>query len=188
MRVLVQSLARLSGSGIGVAVSYGVACKCGSDPVLLWLWHRLRAIALIRSLAWEYPYALGAALKRKTKTKIKKKQTEGLSLWSPTHLLNCISLQALPPPPCLSLNGNSHTLARLPETAFPSLWLPGELLFILKTRSEAGKLTSVVSPCVRCERKHYPNEVLQSPSKLGVITSASYKFVYKLKMWSLVQK
>ena len=42
-----------------------------SDPELLWLWHRLAAIALIRPLAWEPPYAAGAALK-KTKTKNQK--------------------------------------------------------------------------------------------------------------------
>ena len=35
------------------------------DPVLLWLWCRLAATALIRPLAWEPPYAVGVALKRK---------------------------------------------------------------------------------------------------------------------------
>ena len=33
----------------------------GSDPTLLWLWHRPVATALIRPLAWEPPYATGAA-------------------------------------------------------------------------------------------------------------------------------
>ena len=37
------------------------------DPVLLWLWCRLAAVALIRLLAWELPYAMGVALKRKIK-------------------------------------------------------------------------------------------------------------------------
>ena len=32
--------------------------------MLLWLWHRLAATALIRSLAWEPPYAASVALKR----------------------------------------------------------------------------------------------------------------------------
>ena len=32
------------------------------DPVLLWLWCRLAAVAPIRPLAWEPPYAVGAAL------------------------------------------------------------------------------------------------------------------------------
>ena len=45
-------------------MSCGVGCRCGSDPSLLWLWHRLVATALIRLLAWEPPYAMGAALKR----------------------------------------------------------------------------------------------------------------------------
>ena len=35
------------------------------DPVLLWLWCRLAAAALIRPPAWEPPYAEGAALKGK---------------------------------------------------------------------------------------------------------------------------
>ena len=38
------------------------------DILLLWLWHRPAAVALIRPLAWEPPCASGAALK-KTKKK-----------------------------------------------------------------------------------------------------------------------
>ena len=33
--------------------------RLGSDPVLLWLWHRLAAAAQIGPLAWELPYASG---------------------------------------------------------------------------------------------------------------------------------
>ena len=44
-----------------VAVSCGGGCRSGSDPALLWLWHRLVAIAPIRPLAWESPYAARAA-------------------------------------------------------------------------------------------------------------------------------
>jgi len=47
------------------------------DPALLWLWHRLKATALIRPLAWDPPYAAGAALekaKRPKKQKTKNKQ------------------------------------------------------------------------------------------------------------------
>ena len=39
------------------------------DPVLLWLWCRPAAVALIGPLAWEPPYAVGVALKRKKKKK-----------------------------------------------------------------------------------------------------------------------
>ena len=35
----------------------------GSDPALLWLWHRAAAVAPIQPLAWDIPYAAGAALK-----------------------------------------------------------------------------------------------------------------------------
>ena len=38
--------------------------------MLLWLWCRLEAAALIPSLAWELPYAKGVALKRKKKKDI----------------------------------------------------------------------------------------------------------------------
>ena len=41
-----------------------MGCRLGSDPVLLWLWHRLAAIAPTRPLAWEPPYAVGMALKK----------------------------------------------------------------------------------------------------------------------------
>ena len=65
MRLWVQSLALLSGLGIRAEVSCGIDCRCGSDPTLLWLWHRLVASAMIEPLAWEPPYAGGAALKKK---------------------------------------------------------------------------------------------------------------------------
>ena len=46
-------------------MSCGVGRRCGVDPVLLWLWRRLAATALIGPLAWEPPYATGVALIRK---------------------------------------------------------------------------------------------------------------------------
>ena len=44
-------------------MSCGVGHRHISDLVLLWLWYRLAAAALIRPLAWELPYPMGAALK-----------------------------------------------------------------------------------------------------------------------------
>ena len=58
-------------------MSCGVGHRHGSDLVLLWLWPRLAAVALIRPLAWEPPSAVGAALK---KTKKKKDKKEILAL------------------------------------------------------------------------------------------------------------
>ena len=55
-------------------MSCGVGYRCGSDPTLLWLWHRLAAIVTIRPLAWEPPYAMGVALEKAKKTKIKEKK------------------------------------------------------------------------------------------------------------------
>ena len=56
-----------------------VGCIHGSDRVLLWLWCRLVATALIGALAWKPPYAAGAAqemAKRQQQQKIKLFYTE----------------------------------------------------------------------------------------------------------------
>ena len=42
-------------------MSCGVGRRHGLDLALLWLWHRLAAMAPIRPLAWEPPYEAGAA-------------------------------------------------------------------------------------------------------------------------------
>ena len=49
-------------------MSSGVACRHGSDSVLLWPWYRLVTVALIRPLAWG-AHAMGAAPKRPKKKK-----------------------------------------------------------------------------------------------------------------------
>ena len=54
----------------GDAVSCGVGGRHGSNLVLLWLWCRPAAAALIQPLAWELVYATGAALKRPKKKKM----------------------------------------------------------------------------------------------------------------------
>ena len=46
-------------------MSCGVGRRLSSDLALLWLWHRLVAVALIGPLAWEIPYAVGVAKKQK---------------------------------------------------------------------------------------------------------------------------
>ena len=50
-------------------MSCDVGGRRGSNPVLLWLWCRPAATALIGPLAWEPPCASGAALKDKEKKK-----------------------------------------------------------------------------------------------------------------------
>ena len=49
----------------------GVGHRHGLDLALLWLRHRLVAIAPIQPLAWGPPYAMGAAQKSKKKKKKK---------------------------------------------------------------------------------------------------------------------
>ena len=45
--------------GSSIAVSCSVGHRCSSDLVLLLLWHRLVAAALIPPLAWVLPYTTG---------------------------------------------------------------------------------------------------------------------------------
>ena len=46
-------------------MSCGVGPRRSSDLVLLWLFCRMVALALIRPLVWEPPYTSGASLKSK---------------------------------------------------------------------------------------------------------------------------
>ena len=66
----------------------GVGHRRGSDPVLLWLWHRPEATNLIRSLAWKPPYAVGAA---QEKTKKKKKELNSFRTSWMSELLKSIT-------------------------------------------------------------------------------------------------
>ena len=69
MRMKVLSLASISGLRIRHSVdSYAVGGRHGSDPMLLWLWCKLAAVAPVRPLAWEPPCAESTVLKRQ-KTK-----------------------------------------------------------------------------------------------------------------------
>ena len=76
MRLRVRSLLLLSGLTIWRR-------RHGSDPALLWLWHRLAATAPIRPLAWESPYAAEAALEKAKRKKKKKKRklVTGFYVW-----------------------------------------------------------------------------------------------------------
>ena len=49
-------------------MSCGAGRRHGLDPILLWLWHRLEAVARIPPLAWEPPYAKGVVLRSKKKS------------------------------------------------------------------------------------------------------------------------
>ena len=50
-------------------MSSGVGRRHSSDPLLLWLWYRPAATALIQPLAWEPPYAAGVALEKAKRQK-----------------------------------------------------------------------------------------------------------------------
>ena len=102
MRLWVLSLASLS--GLRIRRCCGVSLRHGSDLVLLWLWGRLAATALIRPLPWEPPYAMGVALKSGGKKKSDYKQYFLRSSLRPLagadlRFLMCFSVftQGLPP-------------------------------------------------------------------------------------------
>ena len=59
-------------------MSCSVGCRRGSDPKLLWLWHRLVATAPIGPLAWEPPYAAGTAQEMAKRPETKTKKNVGL--------------------------------------------------------------------------------------------------------------
>ena len=54
---------------LAIAMSCGAGHRHSSPLTLLWLWHRLAAIAPIGPLAWELPCVVGVALKSKKKKK-----------------------------------------------------------------------------------------------------------------------
>ena len=64
-------------------MSCGVGHRHGLDSVLLWLWCRPMAPALIGPLAWEPSYAEGMALKRQKQKNEKTKSS--LSLGGQWH-------------------------------------------------------------------------------------------------------
>ena len=64
MRTQVRSVASLSGLRIRRCHELWCGPRGSSDLVLLWLWHRPVATALIQPLAWELPYALKRKKKR----------------------------------------------------------------------------------------------------------------------------
>ena len=74
MRTRVWSLASLSGLGLWHCHSCIRGRRHSLDPLFLWLWWRLAAIALIQPLPWGLPYAAPLALKNKqTNKKAKEK-------------------------------------------------------------------------------------------------------------------
>ena len=70
-----------------IAMSCGVGHRRCSDPVLLWLWCRLGAVAPTQPLAREPPCASGASLKTKSKKRERKRETDSqtfkIYLWLP---------------------------------------------------------------------------------------------------------
>ena len=63
-----------------MAVSYGVGCRHDLAPMLLWLWWRPAATALIQPLAREPPYAMSAAPNTTTQKNKKKKEIKNTKI------------------------------------------------------------------------------------------------------------
>ena len=69
-------------------MSCGIGRRCGSDLVLLWLWCRPAATALIGPLAWEPPCAMGATLEKAKRQKKKKNEALKKALNPMVHFLS----------------------------------------------------------------------------------------------------
>ena len=63
----------LSELRIGIATSRSAVHRYGLDPVLLWLWCRLAAVAPIQPLAWEFLCAMGEEGRKEGKKRNKEK-------------------------------------------------------------------------------------------------------------------
>ena len=86
----IPGLTRSVGQRSGVAMNCGIGQRCSSDLVLvllLWLWHRLAAVALIQPLIWELPYAPGCGPKKQKKRKVFERESNSSVSFS--HLLDC---------------------------------------------------------------------------------------------------
>ena len=123
--------------------------RCGSDPVLPWLWCRLAAVAPIRPLAWESPYAIGTALKSKTKKKKWKPRTEQIE-----HVkchLHC-GMTSSPGYELFKSRRTAHSLSQAPFSLFLSRALsflsfgPGTTL----NAKLPGPSTPAPSPLCHC--------------------------------------
>ena len=57
-------------------MSCGVGHRCSSDLVLLWLWYRPAATALIQPIAWELLYAMSTAIKRQKEKEKRNRLTD----------------------------------------------------------------------------------------------------------------
>ena len=76
----VRSLASFGALGIWCCHELGVGRSHGLDSVLLWLWRRPAAAALIQPLAWKPPYATGTAKKLKKTKKTRTGLGDGVVL------------------------------------------------------------------------------------------------------------
>ena len=123
-------------------MSCGVGCRCSSDPVLMWLWCRLAATALIRPLAWEPPHA-STALKRQ-KQKIKQKSTcwyhvTNLSL-SPSPITISFSLLCI----SSSFSGLFLSFKRFLYFIFYLNSVPKNPHFLLKCKRQKRRLQELI--------------------------------------------
>ena len=77
-------------------MSCGVGRRRGSDPVLLWLWHRPAAAALIQPLAWKPPYAVRAGQEMEKRPPPPKKKIGGLSIrWGSVYQIGRYKFQTV---------------------------------------------------------------------------------------------
>ena len=150
-------------------MSWGMGHRCGSDLVLLWLWHKPAAAAPVQLLAWEFPYAADAALKWKSKTKQK-------NIYTRKHICACIYIT------------NGYYVWKTMLLIFPTFW---EWASAFSSESWCSYLSWVLPS--ECSSRLWPVEcVLQnvlfspwclcSPPFIGVVNHAGCQTLWKWKL------
>ena len=127
--------------------------------MLLWLWQRLAAAALIRPLAWELPCATGAALKR----------VEGGSISPPTFLVQPFHLffAWLSALDCVPLLGPGYSLQK-----YRSL----RVLGYLEKEMMACLAVTPVSSQLHCFAAQVQTKMSQAASQMAILRGLFWKW------------
>ena len=121
-----------------MAMSCGVGRRCGSDPVLLWLWQRPAAVAPIKPLAWEPPYAVAAALEKAKRPPQKKKKKARLVSMK-MQVRSLASLSGLRILRCSGCTVGQAAAAWIPPLAWEPLYAAGAVFKKERGREEERK-------------------------------------------------
>ena len=167
------------GWGSGVALSCGVGCRCSSDLVLLLLWCRPAATALIWPLVWEFPYVM--VWPQKAKKAKRKKETccyvldyyRERPMWKQTE-------SSLKPTAYEDLRPWVQQLWRkriLQTTTWDLGAAPSLLAHVNETRALVNLTQPVRDSRAKDPDKLHPDLNLQKPQDINAVVSATKTWV-----------